>query len=44
VTLKYAVENFGNDVVLKAQKLGYVKLDPLTMSLRLTELGMSVLT
>lgn len=44
VTLKYAVENFGNDVVLKAQKLGYVKLDPLTMSLRLTELGMTVLT
>jgi hypothetical protein len=44
ITLKYAVENFGNDVVLKAQKLGYVKLDPLTMSLRLTELGMSVLT
>jgi hypothetical protein len=44
ITLKYAVENFGNDVVLKTQKLGYVKLDPLTMSLRLTELGMSVLT
>jgi hypothetical protein len=44
VTLKYAVENFGNDVVLKAQKMGFVKLDPLTMSLKLTELGMSVLT
>ena len=43
VTLKYAIENFGNDVVMKAQRLGYVKLDPLTMSLRLTELGMSVL-
>ncbi len=44
VTLKYAQENFGNDVVLKAQKLGFVKLDALTMTLRLTELGMSVLT
>jgi hypothetical protein len=43
VTLKYAVENFGQEAVAKAQKLGYVKLDPLTMSLRLTELGMSVL-
>jgi hypothetical protein len=43
VTLKYAQENFGNDVVAKAVKAGYVKLDPITMSLRLTELGMSVL-
>ena len=43
ITLKYAVENFGNDVVAKAVKAGYVKLDPLTMSLKLTELGMSVL-
>jgi hypothetical protein len=43
ITLKYAVENFGQETVAKAQKLGYVKLDPLTMSLRLTELGMSVL-
>jgi hypothetical protein len=43
VTLKYAVENFGQETVAKAQKLGYVKLDPITMSLRLTELGMSVL-
>jgi len=43
ITLKYAVENFGQVAVAKAQKLGYVKLDPLTMSLRLTELGMSVL-
>jgi hypothetical protein len=43
VTLKYAIENFGNDAVMRAQRLGYVKLDPLTMSLRLTELGMSVL-
>ncbi len=44
ITLKYAVENFGQEVVMKAQKLGYVKLDALTMTLRLTELGMSVLT
>jgi hypothetical protein len=44
ITLKYAVENFGQEAVAKAQKLGYVKLDPITMSLRLTELGMSVLT
>ena len=44
VTLKYSQENFGNDVVAKAVKAGYVKLDPLTMTLKLTELGMSVLT
>jgi hypothetical protein len=44
VTLKYAVENFGQETVAKAQKLGYVKLDAITMTLRLTELGMSVLT
>jgi hypothetical protein len=44
VTLKYAQENFGNDVVAKVVKAGYVKLDPLTMTLKLTELGMSVLT
>jgi hypothetical protein len=43
VTLKYAIETFGNDAVMRAQRLGYVKLDPLTMSLRLTELGMSAL-
>ncbi len=44
MTLKYAQENFGNDVVAKAVKAGYVKFDALTMTLRLTELGMSVLT
>jgi len=44
VTLKYAQENFGNDVVAKAVKAGYVKLDALTMTLKLTEIGMSVLT
>jgi hypothetical protein len=44
ITLKYAVENFGQETVAKVQKLGYVKLDALTMTLRLTELGMSVLT
>jgi hypothetical protein len=43
VTLKYAIETFGSDAVMRAQRLGYVKLDPLTMSLRLTELGMSAL-
>jgi len=43
VTLKYAIENFGQEAVAKAQRLGYVKLDPLTMSLRLTELGMAAL-
>ncbi len=44
VTLKYAQENFGNDVVAKAVKAGYVRLDAITMTLKLTELGMSVLT
>jgi len=44
VTLKYAQENFGNDVVAKAVKAGYVRFDALTMTLKLTELGMSVLT
>jgi hypothetical protein len=44
VTLKYAQENFGSDVVAKAVKAGYVRFDAFTMTLRLTELGMSVLT
>jgi hypothetical protein len=44
VTLKYAQENFGNDAVAKAVKAGYVKFDAITMTLKLTELGMSVLT
>jgi len=44
VTLKYATENFSQETVAKAQKLGYVKLDAITMTLKLTELGMSVLT
>jgi hypothetical protein len=44
ITLKYAVENFSQETVAKAQKLGYVKLDSLTTTLKLTELGMSVLT
>jgi hypothetical protein len=43
VTLKYAVESFSQEAVAKAQKLGYVKLDAITMTLKLTELGMSVL-
>jgi hypothetical protein len=42
ISLRYAQENFG-DAVARAVKAGYVKLDPLTMSLRLTELGMSAL-
>jgi len=44
VMLKYAQENFGQETVMKAVKAGYVKLDALTMTLKLTELGMSVLT
>jgi hypothetical protein len=44
VTLKYAQENFGQETVMKAVKAGYVKFDALTMTLKLTELGMSVLT
>ncbi len=44
VTLKYAQENFGQETVAKAVKAGYLRLDPITMTLRLTELGMSVLT
>jgi hypothetical protein len=43
ITLKYAVENFGQETVAKAQKLGYLKFDAYTMTLKLTELGMSVL-
>ena len=42
ISLRYAQENFG-DAVARAVKAGYVKLDALTMSLRLTELGMSAL-
>jgi len=44
ITLKYAVENFGQETVAKAQKLGYVRFDAIMMTLGLTELGMSVLT
>jgi hypothetical protein len=43
-TLRYAQDNFGQETITKAVKAGYVKLDTLTMTLRLTELGMSVLT
>ena len=43
-TLRYAQENFGQETVMKAVKAGYVRLDTLTMTLKLTELGMSVLT
>jgi len=43
-TLRYAQDNFSQETITKAVKAGYVKLDTLTMTLRLTELGMSVLT
>jgi len=43
-TLRYAQDNFSQETIMKAVKAGYVKLDTLTMTLRLTELGMSVLT
>ncbi len=43
-TLKYVTENFGQETVMKAVKAGYLRFDPITMTLRLTELGMSVLT
>jgi hypothetical protein len=43
-TLKYAQENFSQETVMKAVKAGYLRFDAITMTLRLTELGMSVLT
>jgi hypothetical protein len=43
-TLRYAQDNFSQETITKAVKAGYVKLDTLTMTLRLTELGMSILT
>jgi len=43
-TLRYAQDNFSQETITKAVKAGYVKLDTLTMTLKLTELGMSVLT
>jgi hypothetical protein len=43
-TLKYVTENFSQEVVMKAVKAGYLKYDAYTMTLKLTELGMSVLT
>jgi hypothetical protein len=44
VTLKYALDNFSQETITKAVKAGYVRFDAFTMTLRLTELGMSVLT
>jgi hypothetical protein len=44
VSLKYVQENFSQEAVMKAVKAGYVRFDAFTMTLRLTELGMSVLT
>jgi hypothetical protein len=43
VTLKYAVEHFGRDVVMKAVKAGYLELDSFNSTLKLTERGMSAL-
>jgi len=43
ITLKYAVENFGREAVVRARKLGYVELDVFSSALKLTEKGMSVL-
>jgi hypothetical protein len=43
-TLKYALDNFSQETITKAVKAGYVRFDAFTMTLRLTELGMSVLT
>jgi hypothetical protein len=43
-TLKYAQENFSQETVMKAVKAGYLRFDTYTMTLKLTELGMSVLT
>ncbi len=43
-TLKYVTENFGQETVMKAVKAGYLRFDAYTMTLKLTELGMSVLT
>jgi len=43
VTLKYALDNFSQETITKAVKAGYVRFDAFTMTLRLTELGMSVL-
>jgi hypothetical protein len=44
VTLKYALDNVSQETITKAVKAGYVRFDAFTMTLRLTELGMSVLT
>jgi hypothetical protein len=43
-TLRYAQDNFSHETITKAVKAGYVRFDAFTMTLRLTELGMSVLT
>jgi hypothetical protein len=43
-TLRYLQDNFSQETIMKAVKAGYVRFDAFTMTLRLTELGMSVLT
>jgi hypothetical protein len=42
-TLRYLQDNFSQETIMKALKAGYVRFDAFTMTLRLTELGMSVL-
>ena len=43
-TLKYAQENFSQETVMKAVKAGYLRFDAYSMTLKLTELGMSVMS
>jgi len=43
-TLKYVTENFSQETVMKAVKAGYLRFDAYTMTLKLTELGISVLS
>jgi hypothetical protein len=43
-TIKYAQENFSQETVMKAVKAGYLRFDAYSMTLKLTELGMSVLS
>ena len=43
-TIKYAQENFSQETIMKAVKAGYLRFDAYTMTLKLTELGMSVLS
>ncbi|MEM0464575.1 MAG: hypothetical protein QXP31_05215 [Pyrobaculum sp.] len=42
ISLKYALETFGQDAVAKAVSRGLLRYDSVTMSLRVTEYGLSV--